>query len=227
MKRINKYLYIFLMAVLFLTIKVNTRAMDMEASIGTVTIQADPTLKIRSGAGMDYETLGMIPNGTVLETTGMENGWYIIEYQGVQGYVSADYVYFEPFEVEAEEITEDTEPVDDGEEIPEVGEEKSIDFKKLFILVGIALIVFLMIIATIASIKRMDDDYDDDDDDDEEDDDDDEYYDDEYYDDDEEDDEYYDDDEEYEYVVVRKPKQSTQKRRDDDFLIDIDPKYFK
>lgn len=63
------------------------------ASIGTGTVTADPTLRIRSAPTTSSTTLTTIPYGVevdVLEDAG--NGWYKVEYKGVEGYMSGEYL---------------------------------------------------------------------------------------------------------------------------------------
>ena len=50
------------------------------------------SLNMRSGPGTSYSKVGSIPASATLTITGSENGWYKTSYNGVSGYVSADYV---------------------------------------------------------------------------------------------------------------------------------------
>ena len=59
--------------------------------IGEVTTQGS-RLNIRSRPSLDAQVLAQIPNGervTVIEQVG---NWYVIEYNGIIGFVSADYI---------------------------------------------------------------------------------------------------------------------------------------
>ncbi|MDE5861960.1 MAG: SH3 domain-containing protein [Ruminococcus sp.] len=59
---------------------------------GYVSTNKDP-LNIRSGAGQSYKVLGSIPKGTYINVqTTSDSNWYYTTYNGVSGYVSADYV---------------------------------------------------------------------------------------------------------------------------------------
>lgn len=50
-------------------------------------------LHYRTGPGTQYQSMGLINNGTVLDVIRQEsNGWYKISYKGKLGYVSGDYV---------------------------------------------------------------------------------------------------------------------------------------
>ena len=49
-------------------------------------------LNLRSGAGTDYETVTSLPYGAWVSVSGFENGWFYVDYDGVSGYVSGDYL---------------------------------------------------------------------------------------------------------------------------------------
>ncbi|MDH4424405.1 MULTISPECIES: enterotoxin EntFM [Bacillus] len=51
-------------------------------------------LKVRTGPATYNAVIGGVTNGTVLNVTGAENGWYKINHNGRTGYVSADFVKF-------------------------------------------------------------------------------------------------------------------------------------
>ncbi|QWG85120.1 enterotoxin EntFM [Bacillus mycoides] len=51
-------------------------------------------LKVRTGPATYNPVIGGVTNGTVLNVTGAENGWYKINHNGRTGYVSADFVKF-------------------------------------------------------------------------------------------------------------------------------------
>ncbi|HDR7530583.1 peptidoglycan endopeptidase [Bacillus sp. AY1-10] len=51
-------------------------------------------LKVRTGPATYNAVIGGVTNGTVLNVTGAENGWYKINHNGRAGYVSADFVKF-------------------------------------------------------------------------------------------------------------------------------------
>ena len=56
---------------------------------GQVTADA---LNLRSGAGTGYETVTSLPNGAWVSVSRFENGWFYVDYDGVSGYVSGDYL---------------------------------------------------------------------------------------------------------------------------------------
>ncbi len=57
---------------------------------GVVT--ADPSLRLRSGAGTSYTKVAEIPFGTVLTITKISNNWGQTTYNGKSGWVSLEYV---------------------------------------------------------------------------------------------------------------------------------------
>lgn len=205
---------------------------------GTATVTAN-SLNIRSGPGKEYDAIGKVSAGDVLDASEIDGEWIKITYNNKEGYVALEYVEFEPDEEFIEEETQEEELTAEAADVEvddtaETEDESSLaDYKIVFILLGIIVVVMIIILLTIKSIKDMDrdDEYDDDEYDD------DEYDDDEYEEDDEvdyeEDDEVdyeeEDDDEyEYEHIIVRRPKQSTNKKKSnsDDYSINIDPRYF-
>lgn len=59
---------------------------------GTAVIQTD-ALNVRSGQGKEYEAIGKARAGEEYTVSGeTENGWYRIDYNGGEGYVSGEYV---------------------------------------------------------------------------------------------------------------------------------------
>ncbi len=55
-------------------------------------VTADPTLRLRAGAGTSYAELDKIPYGTVLTITKISNNWGETTYNGKTGWVSLDYI---------------------------------------------------------------------------------------------------------------------------------------
>lgn len=214
-RQIKKLLLLVL--VMMLAIPVQAKAAGLESAKGSAIVDTD-NLNVRSGPGTDYSALGKVSTGESFDVTAVNDEWVEIDYYGDKGYLSMNYVVYEPLEEEIIEDEPEVEEADskdlvntDAEEVPEVGEESAYNYKLIFGLIGAIVVVFLVILLTIKSLKDMD--YDDDDDDDYYDDDEydeDEYDDDDYEEDDEYDeDEYYeddDDDDEYEYVTIRRPK---------------------
>ena len=56
-------------------------------------VSSDGGLRIRSGPSTDYERIGGMPDGASCTITKRENdGWYRVEYNGITGYSSAEYI---------------------------------------------------------------------------------------------------------------------------------------
>ncbi|PGM92203.1 enterotoxin EntFM [Bacillus cereus] len=68
----------------------NTTAVQTDGSYVVNT----GALKVRTGPATYNPVIGGVTNGTVLNVTGAENGWYKINHNGRTGYVSADFVKF-------------------------------------------------------------------------------------------------------------------------------------
>ena len=57
-----------------------------------VNLSAGEVLNLRSGASTQSGKLASIPGGTVLALEGISGSWYKVTYNGVTGYVSAEYM---------------------------------------------------------------------------------------------------------------------------------------
>ena len=55
-------------------------------------ITQDDDLNVRSGPSVDFEKIGTVAKGSTVVILGEQNGWYIIEFPGGTGYVSAEYI---------------------------------------------------------------------------------------------------------------------------------------
>lgn len=73
-------------------------------------VKADPSLNIRQGAGLEYDKIGSIPNGSKIDVTAECNGWARVTYSGKTGWVSMEYI---------EKVVEAPD-VDDGASKPSV-----------------------------------------------------------------------------------------------------------
>lgn len=71
-------------------VEVSTR-LDADLGSGRVTTEGS-SLNVRSGPGTENGRVMSLPNSTLVKITGIENGWYKIEYNGRTGYVSSDYL---------------------------------------------------------------------------------------------------------------------------------------
>ncbi len=66
--------------------------LSMTASADTGLVKANGGLNLRSGPGTNYGIICVIPNGTIINVDGAENGWLKAEYNGNNGFVSAQYI---------------------------------------------------------------------------------------------------------------------------------------
>ena len=49
-------------------------------------------LRVRSGPGTQYTVLGLLQYGTAILVTSIDRGWAKFDYNGVDGYVKAEYL---------------------------------------------------------------------------------------------------------------------------------------
>lgn len=64
---------------------------DADLGYGKVDTEGS-VLNMRSGPGTGYGKVRTLSDGTVVKLTGMDSGWYRIEYKDSKGYVSSDYI---------------------------------------------------------------------------------------------------------------------------------------
>lgn len=64
---------------------------DMELGYGLVQSEGS-TLRVRSGPSTDFEPVTELYDHTVVNLTGIVDGWYKISYKDITGYVSSDYM---------------------------------------------------------------------------------------------------------------------------------------
>lgn len=65
------------------------------------------TLRVRSAPGTDAGVLGLLPKGDIVEVLSKgDDGWICINYEGADGYVSAEYVVLD-FQIDAGETLEE------------------------------------------------------------------------------------------------------------------------
>ena len=70
-----------------------TVSTSMDAALGYGKVNSDvSSLNIRSGAGTGCSVLNSVSGGTVLELTGVQDGWYKVVHGGTSGYVSSGYI---------------------------------------------------------------------------------------------------------------------------------------
>ena len=83
---------------LFLLSALPVHAAEVEALSGVAIVDVD-TLNVRSGPSKEYDKLGILSRDSSVEVKGIvEPDWYVIEFQGRDGYINSEYVSFEPEE---------------------------------------------------------------------------------------------------------------------------------
>ena len=71
-------------------------AAEVERLRGVAVVDVD-SLNVRSGPSRNYEKLGTLARDISVEVKGIvEPDWYVIEFEGEDGYISSDYVIFTP-----------------------------------------------------------------------------------------------------------------------------------
>lgn len=81
---------------LFLFASLTVYAAEVEYLKGVAVVEAE-NLNIRSGPSKDYDKLGTLSKGASVEVKGIvEPDWYVIEFEGEEGYINSKYVVFTP-----------------------------------------------------------------------------------------------------------------------------------
>ena len=81
---------------LFLFASLPVYAAEVEPLKGIAVVDVE-SLNVRSGPSRDYDKLGTLPQGSEVEVEGIvEPDWYVIEFEGEEGFISSDYVIFTP-----------------------------------------------------------------------------------------------------------------------------------
>ncbi|WP_297137445.1 GH25 family lysozyme, partial [Terrisporobacter sp.] len=67
-------------------------------AIGSGTVTVSKTLNVRSGSSTSYDKIGTLKANDKVEILGTSNGWYKIDFNGEEGYVSASYIVLNALE---------------------------------------------------------------------------------------------------------------------------------
>ena len=82
--------------VLVLLTSLPVYAAKVERLRGVAVIDVD-NLNVRSGPSKEYEKIGSLSRDMSVKVTGIvEPDWYVIDFEGEEGYISSDYVIFTP-----------------------------------------------------------------------------------------------------------------------------------
>ncbi len=86
---------------------------DVGKTIATVDAE---TLRVRQAPGTEEEILGLLPKGEIIEVLGNdeETGWVCVDYDGVDGYVSAEFVRMD-FLIDTGETVEEIKAREEAE----------------------------------------------------------------------------------------------------------------
>ena len=91
----RKFLLSICMALVLFT-SLPIYAANVERLRGVAVVTAE-TLNVRSGPAKSYDKLGTLSKDISVEVKGIvEPDWYVIEFEGEEGYISSDYVIFTP-----------------------------------------------------------------------------------------------------------------------------------
>lgn len=214
-----KKMIIFLCAAMLLSLglpaQVNAEEeYEVTELTGTGTITAE-SLNVRSGPSKDYSTVGKAKEGESYPVTGQaDTGWYRIDYNGTQGYVSDKYVSVTLAEVPKEQPQEEEGegPGQGGMSIFEMAQSSTLITGAV-----IGVVILILLISIGITVKKMltggDEEYDN------------EEYDGEY-DDDEEDDVIYAA-EAAEYEEDKSKEETEEEIEEEDYRLFIDPSYFE
>ena len=83
---------------LFLFASLPVYAAEVEPLNGIAVVDVE-SLNVRSGPSKEYEKLGALAKDACVEVEGIvEPDWYVIDFEGEEGYISSDYVIFTPEE---------------------------------------------------------------------------------------------------------------------------------
>ena len=94
-KQMKKFLLSLCMA-LFLFASMPVYAAKVEPLKGIAVVDVE-SLNVRSGPSRDYDKLGTLSQYVEVKVKGIvEPDWYVIDFDGEEGYISSDYVIFTP-----------------------------------------------------------------------------------------------------------------------------------
>ncbi len=71
---------------------VSTASTDTVEKMDKIGIVTGNGVRMRSGAGTSYSTIGYYDKGIHVKVTGKTGSWYAVSYNGLSGYMSTDYV---------------------------------------------------------------------------------------------------------------------------------------
>lgn len=82
--------------VLFLFAPLTVYATDMERIKGVAVVEVE-SLNVRSGPSKDSDKLGTLDEGVSVDVKGVvDRDWYVIDFEGKDGYINGNYITFTP-----------------------------------------------------------------------------------------------------------------------------------
>ncbi|MBP5744794.1 MAG: SH3 domain-containing protein, partial [Lachnospiraceae bacterium] len=79
-----------MLSIAFLTVYQASFLSYASEVIGTAKVTAD-SLNVRSGPGKEYDAMGKLYSGNVVDVKAVEGDWLKIDYNSSDGYISIDY----------------------------------------------------------------------------------------------------------------------------------------
>lgn len=70
-------------------------AEEQANKVGKQVVYMKDAIRVRQAADVNAMIYGVLPKGQMAEVISVEDGWVCIDYEGVEGYVAADYVTFD------------------------------------------------------------------------------------------------------------------------------------
>lgn len=84
--------------VLFFFVSLPVYAKEVESLTGIAVVEVE-ILNVRSGPSKEYDKLGTLTKDISVEVKGfVEPDWYLIDFEGEEGYINSEYVIFTPLE---------------------------------------------------------------------------------------------------------------------------------
>ena len=88
----TKFLRVLAILIASILVLLSFRMIKPSALENDLQYVASARLNVRSGPGTEYEKVGTLKRGQVIDVVSLDNGWYEINYKRKTGYVCATYV---------------------------------------------------------------------------------------------------------------------------------------
>ena len=144
------------------------KTLASEVTPMTQTGYTTSDLNVRSGPGKDFDIIGTLKNGDVVNITGQTStGWYQIIFEGSEGFASNQYIVIGEMENESEPTVDEADDSynDNKESKDKYVSQRTIKAVKLIGIIIVIVIILIMIAFTMRGIQNDQELYDDFDDD--------------------------------------------------------------